>query len=100
MGWTGSWQTQRHRVLLLHFTSANPAGLVHSANQAKLLQLFNATARRPGEKEPDLRRLQMAKWKVLRRLHTAPRWKTPCYVGIHSTVAQVVEAGLYEELLA
>ena len=48
----------------------------------------------PGPKcqEPDLRRLQMAKWKVLNRLKTsAQRWKTPCYVGLHPTVAQLVE---------
>ncbi|CAE7204044.1 unnamed protein product [Symbiodinium natans] len=104
-GWGGSLEKQRHQALLLHFTPAISAalgsGLAHGEKQVLLLHLFNATARRPGEKEPDARRQQMAKWKVLHRLHTnVPRWRTPCYVGIHPTVTHLVESGLYEELLA
>lgn len=100
-GWAGSLNKQRHQALLLHFTPAISVGLSKGDKQVQLLQLFNATARRFGEKEPDAQRLEMAKWKVLHRLHTnVSRWRTPCYVGIHPTVTHLVESGLYGELLA
>eukprot|EP00434_Breviolum_minutum_P044446 symbB.v1.2.039700.t1/scaffold6733.1/size15906/2 len=105
-GWPGSVHKQRHRALLLHFSSAtstaaslvrinvqreprqNPGteGLTHMEKQAQLLNLFNATARRTGEKEPDLRRMQMAKWKVLSRLKTSgkPRVMLECILPWHS----------------
>jgi len=97
-GWAGA-RHQWRRALLLHFTTTQ--GITGRAKKQRLMALFNATGRRPGEAEPDRRRLQMATWKVLMRLRTdLPMWKRPCYEGIHSAIGQLLTSGIYEEVLA
>lgn len=97
-GWAGQ-SHQRNRALLLHFTTTQ--GISGRSKKLRLLALFNATARRPGEAEPDWRRLDMAKWKALRPLQTGlPHFKRPCYEGIHMVVGALMTSGLYDELLA
>lgn len=101
-GWAGALHTQRDKALLLHFASSgHTTGFTHREMKSQLLSLFNSTARRPGEKEPSVFRLQMATWKALRRLHTnPPRWKTRCYLGVHPRIGELAQTGLYKELFA
>jgi len=97
-GWAGS-SNHRKLALLLHFTTTQ--GISGRQKKLRLLSLFNATSRRAGEAAPDAKREQMATWKVLQSLQTAmPRWKRPCYEGIHMAVGQLLQSGLYEEILA
>lgn len=101
-GWAGALHTQRHKALLLHFASSgHTTGFTHREMKSQLLSLFNSTARRPGEKEPSVFRVQMATWKALRRLQrTPPRWKTRCYLGVHPRIGELAQTGLYKELFA
>lgn len=100
-GWAGQGvpAEARRNALLLHFTSTS--GITGRHKMLQLGRLFNATGGLRDDEVKVSRRLDMARWKVLRQLEMGlPRMKRPCFEGIHIAVGPLMQSGMYDELLA